>query len=73
LHDDRRIRLREAQKYVDPVDPDPQHCNEVVHKYIQMAMDWFDSDDIGRHTLILFAVTDGLACPHVSAECPGHL
>jgi hypothetical protein len=34
LHDDRRIRIhtsdkwiriREAQKHVDPVDPDPQH------------------------------------------------
>ncbi len=22
LHDDRRIRIREAQKHVDPVDPD---------------------------------------------------
>jgi hypothetical protein len=32
LHDDRRIRILEAQKHVDPVDPDsdsdpdPQHC-----------------------------------------------
>jgi hypothetical protein len=27
LHDDRRIRILEAQKHVDPVDPDsdPQH------------------------------------------------
>jgi hypothetical protein len=27
LHDDRRIRIREAQKHVDPVepDPDPEH------------------------------------------------
>ncbi len=26
--DDRRIRIREAQKHVDPVDPnsDPEHC-----------------------------------------------
>ncbi len=23
LHDDRRIRIREAQKHVDPMDPDP--------------------------------------------------
>jgi hypothetical protein len=30
MHDDRMIRIREAQKHVDPVDPDsdpdPQHC-----------------------------------------------
>jgi hypothetical protein len=28
IHDDRRIPIRilEAQKHVDPVDPDPQHC-----------------------------------------------
>jgi hypothetical protein len=30
LHDDRRIRIREAKKHVDPVypdsDPDPEHC-----------------------------------------------
>jgi hypothetical protein len=26
LHDDRRIRIRKAQKNVEPVDPDPQHC-----------------------------------------------
>jgi hypothetical protein len=28
LHDDRRIRIQiqEAQKHVDPVDPDPEHC-----------------------------------------------
>jgi hypothetical protein len=25
LLDDRRIRILEAQKHVDPVDPDPQH------------------------------------------------
>ncbi len=25
LLDDRRIRIREAQKHVDPVDPDPEH------------------------------------------------
>jgi hypothetical protein len=27
-HDDRMIWLREAQKHVDMVDPDPQHCLE---------------------------------------------
>jgi hypothetical protein len=26
LLNDRRIRIREAQKHVDPVDPDPEHC-----------------------------------------------
>ncbi len=25
LLDDRRIRIREAQKHIDPTDPDPQH------------------------------------------------
>ncbi len=25
LLDDRRIRIREAQKHMDPTDPDPQH------------------------------------------------
>jgi hypothetical protein len=24
------IRIREAQKHVDPVDPDPQHCFKVT-------------------------------------------
>ncbi len=23
---DKRLRIREAQKHVDPVDPDPKHC-----------------------------------------------
>ncbi len=27
LHDGRRIWIREAQKHVDPVDPDPDHCS----------------------------------------------
>jgi hypothetical protein len=26
LHDDGRIRIREAKKHVDPVDQDPEHC-----------------------------------------------
>ncbi len=26
LLDDRRIRIREAPKHMDPTDPDPQHC-----------------------------------------------
>jgi hypothetical protein len=26
---DRRIRIREAQKHVDPVDPDPEHWSPV--------------------------------------------
>jgi hypothetical protein len=26
----RWIRIRESQKHVDPVDPDPQHCFKVV-------------------------------------------
>jgi hypothetical protein len=24
-----RIRIREAQKHVDPVDPDPEHCKKM--------------------------------------------
>jgi hypothetical protein len=28
LLDDRRIRIREAQKHMDPMDPYPQHCYE---------------------------------------------
>jgi hypothetical protein len=31
LLDDRRIRIQEAQKLVDPTDPDPQHCSQ-AHK-----------------------------------------
>jgi hypothetical protein len=26
------IRIREAQKHVDPVDPDPQHCYTAIKK-----------------------------------------
>jgi hypothetical protein len=37
LLDDRRIRIREAQKHMDPTDPDPQHCffyvAVKVHRY----------------------------------------
>ena len=25
-----RIQIRDAQKHVDPVDPDPEHCQNVV-------------------------------------------
>jgi hypothetical protein len=34
LLDDRRIRIREAQKQVDPVDPDsdPEHCIKVTDR-----------------------------------------
>ncbi len=40
MHDDRRIR--EAQKHVDPVDPDPEHCqgrNDRVGKFIKYTRD----------------------------------
>ena len=35
LHDDRRIRIQEAQKHMDPVDldpdPDPQYYQELIN------------------------------------------
>jgi hypothetical protein len=34
LHDDRRIRIREAQKHVDPVDSDPDQ--DPQHWMVQM-------------------------------------
>ncbi len=31
LHDDRSIRIRETQKHVDPVDPDPDPQHRAAH------------------------------------------
>jgi hypothetical protein len=35
LLNDRRIRIQEAQKHMDPVDPDPQHCPQVKKNTIK--------------------------------------
>jgi hypothetical protein len=33
LLNDRRIRIREAQKHVDPMDPDPEHCKKYIKNH----------------------------------------
>jgi hypothetical protein len=42
LFDERRIRIREAQKQVDPVDPDsdPEHCIKVTDRLQEMQEEY---------------------------------
>jgi hypothetical protein len=61
MHDDRRIRIRKAQKHVDPVDPDPapEHCffpffHTLTPEHIKDFNYFADSDhsDKIRETLV---------------------
>jgi hypothetical protein len=46
LYDDRRIRIRirEAKKHVDPVDPDPQHCFYQLFFFVQALVQLVKDD-----------------------------
>ncbi len=51
-HDDRMIWLREAQKHVDMVDPDPQHCLEhTVRAVIRIQTNVFHPNRNTRSTI----------------------
>jgi hypothetical protein len=51
LHDDRMIRIQEAQKHVDLVEPDPQHCLEhTVRAVIRIQTNVFSSKTVKKFT-----------------------